>query len=104
MSHRIGRIRGYDGLNLIYKCIVPLRFYSEKQMQSLLRTLTAKAGLTNDEIVGAYARRGSQPHNSHLIVNRGGPHSKFSCGSNPFFTAAPVSGGRPQIATESPED
>jgi hypothetical protein len=84
-------IRGYDSTTLIYEKLVPIGCYSARQVQSLLQALTAKAGLTNDETVGAYARRGTRLHNVHLEVTKGGPHCVFSCGSNPYFTAEPTS-------------
>ena len=80
-------IRGYDSTTLIYEKLVPIGCYSNEQMQSLLKALTAKAGLSNDEIVGAYAKRGTRLHNVHLDVKWAGPHGPLSCRSNPHFTA-----------------
>ncbi len=90
MTNQSWLIRGYESTTLIYERVIPLALYSEKQARSLLQALTAKAGLTNDEIVGAYARRGSKLRNSLLDVSRDGPECSFSCGSNPFFTAVPT--------------
>jgi hypothetical protein len=84
-------IRGYNSTTLIYEKTLPLATFSERQVRSLLQALTAKAGLTNDEIIGAYARRGSKLHTGLLDVSKDGPKCKFSCGSNPFFTARSTS-------------
>lgn len=86
-------IRGYDGTTLVYEKRVPLTCLTERQVQSLLRTLTAKAGLTNDEIVAAYARRGTKWHNGHLDVRRDCGQCMFSCGSNPYFIAVAIAEG-----------
>jgi hypothetical protein len=50
--------------------------------------LTAKAGLSFDEIVGACAKRRTKIANEHLQVQRDGPYPVFMCGSNPHFIAS----------------
>jgi hypothetical protein len=92
MVNRCWLIRGYDGATLIYEKMVPFACLTEKQVQSLLQTLTAKAGLTNDEIVAAYARGGAKLHNSHLGVRRDCNQCMFSCGNNPYFIALTIDG------------
>jgi hypothetical protein len=92
MMNQSWLIRGYDGTTLIYEKIVPLASLTEKRVQSLLQTLTAKAGLTNDEIVAAYARRGSKLHDSHLDVRKDCAQCMLSCGSNPYFVAVTIDG------------
>jgi hypothetical protein len=86
---RYWHIEGYDGTTKIYNYELPIGYLSESQLQSLLMALSAKAGLTMDEIVGAYARKNSKIHNNHLVVQRD-LHPVFRCGENPYFIARVV--------------
>lgn len=79
-------IQGYDSSTLIFEQKVNARCFTDEQMQSLLKALVAKAALTYDEIVGAYARRRSLTANDHLIVQRDAQQN-LTCGSNPHFIA-----------------
>ena len=51
-------ILGYDGLDVNFWERIESGLLSEKQVEQLLRALTAKPGLTFDEIVGAHLKRG----------------------------------------------
>ena len=86
------RVQGFDGLTEIYRRDIDGHHIGENQVQGLLMALTAKAGLDFDEIVGAYAARRAKIANDLLVVKRDGPHLRFSCGANPFFTAVFSSG------------
>jgi hypothetical protein len=80
-------IRGYDSQKMIYSTHISSGLLSNRQMEALLKTLTAKASLTFDEIVGAYVRRGSSRSNQHLEITHDGAHHQICCGSNPHFIA-----------------
>jgi hypothetical protein len=54
----------------------------------MLMALTAKAALSYDEIVDAYATRRTKIANDHLRVHKDGPLPTFYCGSNPHFIAS----------------
>lgn len=84
------RICGYDSSKRIFERTVELGQFTENQMKHLLMTLTAKAGLDYDEIVGAHATRGTKTSNVLLIVHRDSGYPTFSCGSNPHFAASVV--------------
>jgi hypothetical protein len=85
-------IRGYDGLDLIFEKRIASELLSEKQVEQVLRALTAKAGLTFDEIVEAHLKRRTRAANDLLIVKRPGPELRFFCGENPHFAATHVHG------------
>ena len=87
MSKRYWRIRGYDGLTQIFERKVAVGQITESRIQELLKVLVAKAGLTSDEIIGAYAKRRTEIANEFLRVQKDGPYPSYSCGSNPTFTA-----------------
>jgi hypothetical protein len=87
MKNKYWHIEGYDGLNKIYERKVQVSSFTEGQIQNVLMALAAKAGLSFDEIVGAYAKRNTKISNQLLSVQKDGPHLKFSCGENPHFTA-----------------
>ena len=52
-----------------------------------MKALTAKAGLSYDEIVGAYAKKRTKISNELLLVKKDGPYQVYTCGSNPYFIA-----------------
>jgi hypothetical protein len=78
-------IEGFDSTRKIYERRVDIGQLTTDQVKDLLRALTAKAGLTFDEMVGAYAKRKTQIATDHLEVHREGPYPVFWCGSNPHF-------------------
>jgi hypothetical protein len=80
-------IRGFDGHTKIYERRIGLGQMSEKQLEAALKALAARAGLEFDEIIGAYATRGTKIANHLLSVQRDGHHPRFSCGENPYFIA-----------------
>ena len=88
MSKRYWLIRGHDGFKTIFETKVSLGQFTADQIQDLLKALTAKMGLTCEEIVGAYAKRGTKVANDHLAVY--GDFPTYMCGSNPVFTASIV--------------
>jgi len=63
-------IRGYDSMRLIFEREVKAGQLSEEEVKALLRTLAAKAGLSFDEIVGAYAKRRTGIANDLLFVQK----------------------------------
>ncbi len=84
------RIRGYDSLKPIFERTVELGQFTENQMGHLLMALAAKAGLSYDEIVGAYAKRRTKIANDFLVVQRDPKYPSISCGLNPHFVASVV--------------
>lgn len=84
---KVWKIEGYHGTTKIYERELQIGYFSEKQIQDVLKALAAKAGLGFDEIIGAYARRRTKGANDLLSVQREGLYPKFSCGENPYFTA-----------------
>ncbi len=87
MSKSYWHIQGYDGLNKIYGAKIKTSYFSERQIQQLLKVLVARAGLSFEEIVGACAKGGTKIKNDLLAIRKDGPQAKYSCGDNPYFTA-----------------
>ncbi len=85
-------IRGYDSSVPIYETRIDVGQITENQIKALLMALAAKAGLTYDEIVGAYAKKRTRIHNELLCVKKDGQHPTFTCGTNPHFVAANAEG------------
>lgn len=71
----------------IFRIRVPASSFSDSQICALLRALVAKAGLTYEETVGAFATRKRRCSNDLLAVHRDGANSRFRCGENPHFVA-----------------
>ena len=65
---------------------------TEEQIKAVLQALAAKAGLTFDEIIGAYAKRGTKIATDLLLVQRDSPYPVFTCGSNQYFIAEVAEG------------
>jgi hypothetical protein len=78
-------IQGFSGTSKIYERRIDIGQLTIDQAKALIRPLTAKASLTFDEIVGAYATRKTRIANDHLQVDKEGPHPVFWCGDNPHF-------------------
>jgi len=91
MCKRYWLIQGHNGSKTIFKTKVGIGQFTDDQIPNLLKALTAKMGLTCEEIVGAYAKRGAKIANDHLIVHHDFP--TYMCGSNPVFTASIVDDG-----------
>lgn len=87
MTQRYWHIVGYDSSEKIFEKKVKLGCYSENQIEQLLMALAARAGLDFDEIMGAYAKRGTKVANDLLDVHRDGFHATVMCGTNPYFIA-----------------
>lgn len=88
MSKTYWLIRGYEGSTKIYERRIDSGQMTISQGKDLLKALVAKAGLTFDEIVGAYATRRTKIANDHLLVRSDGSSPTFYCGSNPHFVIA----------------
>lgn len=90
MKKRYWRVRGYDSLSPIFDKTVSVGHFSESQIQLLLQVLAAKRGLSDEEIVGALARRGTRISNDLLAVHKDPNQPTWMCGSDPWFTASVV--------------
>ena len=93
MTKKYWRITGYESGNEIFETHVPIGCFSERQVRDLLKALAAKAGLTLDEIVGVYAKKGTKYSNDLLLVQKEAPHPEYTCGHNPYFVAGVVERG-----------
>jgi len=78
-------LEGYDGTKKFYERRLDVGQLTTNQAKALIRALTAKAGLTFDEIVGAYAKKRTRIANVHLGVHKDGPYPVFWCGNQPHF-------------------
>ena len=84
------RIRGFDGSTQVFERTVEIGQFTYNQIQHLLKALVAKAGLDNDEMIGAYAKRGTKIANDHLAIVKDFESPTYMCGSNPHFVAAVI--------------
>lgn len=90
VKKRYWRIRGYDSLETIFEKTVELGHFTENQMKQLLRALTARAGLNESEMIGAFAKRKTEIANDLLLVQADPLYPTYSCGVNPHFDASVV--------------
>jgi hypothetical protein len=98
-ERRYWRIDGWDSTARIFSISVPIGYMSESTVEDLLRSLVAKAGLSNEEIVMAHFNNRARIRSAVLDVQRSSksPFS-LSCGSNPHFVATVVSQRSPTYA------
>ena len=87
MTQRCWHIVGYDSTEKIFEKKVKMGWFSENQIEQILRALTARAGLDFEEIVGAYAKRGAKVSNELPHVHRDFQNGTLMCGTNPHFIA-----------------
>jgi len=95
-------IQGFDSTAKIYERRVDAGQLTTSQARALVRTLTAKACLTFDEIVGAYAKRRTRIANVHLDVHWDSPYPVFWCGNNPHFVISACHGDGSIVGKEKP--
>jgi hypothetical protein len=89
-AKRYWRIAGYDSSQRIFETRVELGQFTGSQIKELLRALVAKAELTNDEIVGACAKRRTKIANNLLSVQYDPRHRTYTCGDTVNFAASIV--------------
>ncbi|MFC1720107.1 hypothetical protein ACFL00_03090 [Pseudomonadota bacterium] len=87
---KVWKIEGWHSTTKIYERELKLGYFSDNQMETLLRTIAAKDGLKFDEIIGAYARRRTKIANDLLVVHSDRKFHSYTCGDNPYFTARVV--------------
>lgn len=92
MSNRAWVIEGWQGTTNFFSREIPCAALNEQQVKDVLRCLVAKHGLSEDEIVSAFARKSSSLFTPHLEIQTSGATVPWSltCGDNPFFTARVV--------------
>ena len=88
------RIQVLDGLSPLYETTVPASKITSRELNALLRTLTAKHSLDDDEIVRSHLMRPrrkntSEPHPSRLLDVRWSTSGVLTgtCGENPHVVA-----------------
>lgn len=89
MSKRVWIIEGWQGQALIWSKEIPCSDLPESRLEDVLRCLVAKHGLSEDEIVSAFARTNAVRSTHHLEITKSRAIEPWflSCGGNPFFTA-----------------
>jgi len=93
MTQRYWHILGHDSTKKIFEKKVKIGCYSDNQIEQLLKALAARAELDFEEIVGAYAKRGTKISNDLLEVHRDHRHGMLMCGTNPSFIAKVTTDG-----------
>ena len=88
MEKRYWMIRVLYGFVEQFATKVSIGQFTERQIEHLLKALAAWKGLQGDEIVGAYAKRGTKIANDLLVVRKDFP--TWMCGDNPTATATVV--------------
>lgn len=89
-AKRYWLITGYDSTKTLCEFKVPQGSFSDKGIAALLQALTAKHALTDDEMIGCYAKAGTKLHSDLLEVEWDDRSGILSCGLNPHFVAQVV--------------
>ncbi|MCK9604829.1 MAG: hypothetical protein M0R33_00070 [Methylomonas sp.] len=81
-------IQGWDSCTLLFEHKIYVGQISEKRLRELLKVLTSKVSLSEDEIISSYANRRAKVHFNYLEVRlENGDKYGYSCGTNPFVIA-----------------
>ena len=81
-------IRGMNSLSVLYEHKIYFGQITRRQLEELLKTLTAKISLTEKEIISSYAKKRTKAHSNFLEVKyMEGSKFMCSCGTNPYVTA-----------------
>ena len=85
----------YSSTRELFSTEIPLGSTSERMIAELLKTLVAKAGLTDDEIADCFTKRNTKRHANHLDVTTEGAGTRYTmtCGQNPYAVAVVTHGG-----------
>ena len=82
------KITGYDGLSTLFEHKIYTGQISENKLKELLKALTSKISLSEEEIISSYANKGTKIYFNHLEVQSlEGNKPMYSCGTNPYVTA-----------------
>jgi hypothetical protein len=89
MSRPVWIIEGWQGHASIWSKVIPCSDLPASRVENVLRCLVAKHGLSEDEIVSAFARTNAARFTPHLEITKSQANEPWSlsCGGNPFFTA-----------------
>ncbi len=89
-SKRYWMVSGWDNALKLSEFKLPYESMGERQVSNLLRTLTAKHALTDDEVVSSCVKPRSDTYRGLLEVTTYCHPYSLSCGQNPSFTARVV--------------
>ena len=88
-NKRKWRIRGFDGMNLMFECDVPIHHLSELQIEEVLRRLASRH-LTEREILTASLNRNGKPTSLLDVGRTNQTPLTMTCGSDPHYVARVV--------------
>jgi len=87
-STRHWKIQGWDSFTKLFEHRIKVGQITQNKMEDLLRTLTAKIALNEEEIICSYSKKGTKIHHDYLIVQYlEGNKYTLSCGTNPYVIA-----------------
>ena len=67
-STRYWKIQGWDSFTMLFEHRVKVGQFTENKMKDVLRTLTAKLALNEEEIISCYAKKGTKIYSDYLVV------------------------------------
>jgi len=83
-------IKGMSGLNTISTFEIPAGCITSASLDSLLQTLAAKHGLSDDELLVCFYKKHYKKFSALLEVTYDNKYMMRTCGSNPYFIASLV--------------
>jgi hypothetical protein len=88
MSNRFWKIRGYDGLTLVYERAIPTAALSVAAIKVLLQRLACRH-LTDDEVVSSSLRMNADGYSPHLEIQTNGlrNYELMTSGTGYHYTA-----------------
>lgn len=77
-----------SGLNKISEMLIPSGHITDQMLDSLLETLAARHGLSDDEIASCFCRKSCKKHSKLLEVRYDKASRTRECGYDPYYTAS----------------
>lgn len=94
MIKRFWRIRCMSGLSQISEILIPSGYITVQMLDSLLQTLSAKHGLSDDEIVSCFYSKKCKQHSALLEVRYDNANNTRECGHDLLYTASLIDESR----------
>jgi hypothetical protein len=77
----------WESTRLLKRCTIPVGKITEVKLKELLRVLTAKYSLRDEEIIPCFQRRKTRGYSALLEVHHSFKPIGYSCGVNPYSYA-----------------
>lgn len=105
MNKRYWEVTVWDSAKQLKQFNIPVGQITPEKLQELLRALTAKHSLTDEETVKCFLKRNTKSYLPHLEIHKDINDSlrtmSYMCGTNPYCYARVVSQNASRVPSNS---